>query len=94
VGRLAGFGDVYRVVYGSMVRYSVEKQDLIEGQPNENANSRIDPVGSRPAQLIQVPVKTPLPPHYPIYELGQQCPVPLIELRMTLQGGADQTVGM
>jgi hypothetical protein len=92
--RLACLGYLNRVVYGCVVRYAVEKQDLVQSQPKQNPNHRSNPVGPRPAKLIDVPVETPLPAHNSVYKLGQKCPVPLIELGVTFQGGPDQPVGM
>ena len=39
MGRLARFGDLNRIVYGCVVRYAVEKQNLVEGQPEEDPYS-------------------------------------------------------
>ena len=94
MGRLARFGDVNRIVYGCVVRYAVEKQNLVEGQPKEDPHSRSNLVGPRPAKLIDVPVEAALPAHNTIYKLGQKRPVALIEPRVTLEGGPDQPVGM
>ena len=77
-----------------MVRYAVEKKDLIEGKPQEDTYSRSDLVGPRPAKFIDVPVKPALPAHNTIYKLGQKRPVTLIEARVPLEGGPDQPVGM
>jgi hypothetical protein len=91
---LARLRDVHRVIYGGMVRYAVEKQYLIEGQPNQNANGRIYLVRPRLAQLVEVPVQAPLPPHHAVYQLGKKRAVALIELGMALQGSLNQTVRM
>jgi len=94
MGRLACFSNLDCVVYGCMVRYSAEKQDLIESQPKEDPNRRSNLVRPRPAELVDVPVQTPLPPGHSVYKLGQKRPVALIEIRVTFQGGPDQPVGM
>src|SRR5208337_1050347 len=91
---LAAFGDVNRIVYGCMVRYAVEKKDLIEGKPQEDTYSRSDLVGPRCAELIDVPVEPALPAHNTVYKLGQKSAVTLIEFRVALEGGPDQPVGM
>jgi len=94
MGWLARFGDLNRIVYGCMVRYAVEKQNLIEGQPEEDPYSRSNPVGPRTAKRIDVPVEAALPTHNTVYKFSQERPVALIKSAVAIEGGADQAVGV
>ncbi len=85
---------LHRFVDRRMVGDAIEEQDLIKGQAQQDSDGREYLLRLDRAQLIDMPIQSPLPAHHPIDQFGEQGSLALIQMRMAFQHGPDQTVRM